>query len=56
MKHTEYFARRVLQQHPYIRLAWCEDTIRDPDYAEEQEDGRLRFWRYVPELGHCCGS
>jgi hypothetical protein len=51
MKQTEYFKRRVLQERPYIRLEWCEQAVREPEAREVQEDGRIRHWRYVGELG-----
>ena len=51
MKQTEYFKRRVLGERPYIELEWCEATVRDPEASEVQADGRVRHWRYIPELG-----
>jgi hypothetical protein len=50
MKQTEYFKRRVLQDRPYIRLEWCEGAVREPEATEVQADGRVRYWRFVPEL------
>jgi hypothetical protein len=51
MKQTPYFRNRVLRQRPYIKLEWCEQTVRDPEYSEAQPDGRIRHWRYFAELG-----
>ena len=51
MKQTEYFRHRVLLQRPYIKLAWCEQTVRDPEFSDTQADGRIRPWRYIEELG-----
>lgn len=51
MKQTAYFKRRVLQERPYIRLAWCEEAVREPEARQVQPDGRIRHWRYVDELG-----
>ena len=51
MKQTPYFQRRVLQQRPYIKLEWCELTVHSPEATEIQPDGRIRHWRFVPELG-----
>lgn len=51
MKQTEYFKRRVLLQRPYIKLAWCEAAIRQPEFVETQPDGRIRHWLYIEELG-----
>lgn len=51
MEQTEYFRRRVLQERPYIELAWCEAAVREPEATEVQPDGRVRHWRFIPELG-----
>ncbi|MGH7570584.1 MAG: hypothetical protein ACREMK_01925 [Gemmatimonadota bacterium] len=51
MKWTRYFEHRVLQQRPYIQLQWCQRAIQNPEYKEVQEDGRVRHWFYVKELG-----
>jgi hypothetical protein len=51
MEQTAYFKRRVLQGRPFIRLDWCERTVREPEATEVQPDGRIRHWRFVPELG-----
>jgi hypothetical protein len=51
MEQTEYFKRRVLQERPYIQLEWCEATVRGPEATEVQPDGRIRHWRFVPEIG-----
>jgi hypothetical protein len=51
MKQTHYFQRRVLQQRSYIKLEWCELTVSSPEATETQPDGRIRHWRFVPELG-----
>lgn len=48
-----YFERKVLnnpeRQHllPYVVV-----TINEYEDYEVQEDGKLRHWRYAPELGH----
>jgi hypothetical protein len=51
MDQTPYFQRRVLQQRPYIKLEWCEQTVHEPSHTEVQPDGRIRHWRYIHELG-----
>ena len=51
MKQTEYFKHRVLAQRPYIRLEWCQAAVDNPDFKETQADGRIRHWRFIPELG-----
>ncbi len=50
MKQTEYFKRRVLGERPYFDLEWCETAVREPEATEVQSDGRVRHWRFVPEL------
>lgn len=32
---------------PYIRR-----TVSDYEHTEVQRDGRIKYWRYVPELKH----
>lgn len=51
MRTTPYFRQRVLPKRPYFRRKWILRTIRNPDATTIQEDGRLRHWRYIPELG-----
>lgn len=51
MQQTPYFQYRVLKQRPYLKLEWCEKTVRDPEFREVQRDGRIRHWRYIDELG-----
>jgi hypothetical protein len=51
MKQTEYFRTRVLKQRPYIKLEWCEATTLRPEATEVQPDGRIRYWKYIDELG-----
>lgn len=33
-----------------ITREMCERVVEEPEYTEEQENGLLRFWGYVPEL------
>ncbi len=51
MKFTRYFEEQVLRKRPYLCKEWCELTIKDYDYKKEQVDGRIRYWKYIPELG-----
>ena len=48
---TRYFVEQVLRKRPYLRLEWCIAVIEQPVQREVQEDGRIRFWGFVPELG-----
>jgi hypothetical protein len=40
-----------MRKRPYIRREWCEETLRAPEEIARQEDGRIRYWKYIPELG-----
>jgi hypothetical protein len=51
MKTTRYFEEQVLRKRPYIRREWCERALTDPVRREEQDDGRVRYWIFVEELG-----
>jgi hypothetical protein len=51
MKTTRYFREQVLRKRPYIQLEWCERIVERPLRRAVQEDGRIRFWGAVPELG-----
>lgn len=49
---TDYFKNDVLAKRTYIRLEWCQAAIASPARKETQpEDGRIRHWIFVPELG-----
>lgn len=51
MKSTRYFDEEVLRKRAYIQVEWCERALLDPVRVERQDDGRLRYWTFVPELG-----
>lgn len=49
---TDYFRNDVLEKRPYIRLAWCEEALRNPVRREVQpDDGRIRHWLWIEALG-----
>jgi len=50
VKTTRYFEEQVLRKRPYIRREWCEEALRNPAHREVQDDGRVRYWIWVPEL------
>jgi hypothetical protein len=50
MKTTQYFEKVVLRKRPYIQREWCERAIQDPEHVEVQQDKRVRYWIFVPEL------
>jgi len=47
---TKYFLENVLPRRTYLRPEWLELALRAPDWTERQEDGRVRYWVYIPEL------
>ena len=51
MKTTRYFEEQVLRKRPYLQREWCEQTVRSPVAQQVQPDGRIRYWRWIPELG-----
>jgi hypothetical protein len=50
MKTTPYFENQVLRKRPYIQREWCEKALKEPVYIENQPDGRIRYWVFVPEI------
>jgi len=49
---TDYFRNDVLAKRSYLREEWCVEAIANPFRREVQpEDGRIRHWLYVEELG-----
>ncbi|WAR46928.1 hypothetical protein [Methylomonas rapida] len=51
MKTTAYFQNDVLIKRPYLRLEWCQQAVEHPLRREIQDDGRIRYWLFVEELG-----
>lgn len=51
MQTTRYFREQVLRKRPYLKTAWIESTLAQPIQKAVQADGRIRHWRYIPELG-----
>jgi len=49
-KYTNYFINEVLRKRPYIKKEWCCQIVLNPIEKEYQEDGRVKFWGFVPEL------
>ena len=49
---TDYFRNDVLVKRSYLRVEWCAEAIANPLRREVQiEDGRIRHWIFVVELG-----
>ena len=51
MKTTLYFKEQVLRKRPYLKLAWINKALKNPEHKEVQRDGRIRYFIYVSELG-----
>jgi hypothetical protein len=51
VKTTRYFEEQVLRKRPYLQREWCARIIARPVRRELQQDGRIRHWGYVDELG-----
>ena len=51
MKVTDYFREQVLRKRPYLKAEWCLRIIDAPLHTEKQNDGRVRYWGVVDELG-----
>jgi len=51
MKTTAYFEEQVLRKRPYIKREWLEKALKEPLKQEKQEDGRIRAWIWVEEMG-----
>lgn len=51
MKTTRYFEEQVIRKRPYIKREWLENALKVAVKLERQEDGRLRAWIWVEEMG-----
>lgn len=51
IKTTKYFEEQVLRKRPYIKREWCEKALQEPAKRQQQPDGRVRLWIFIPELG-----
>ena len=50
MKVTRYFEEQILQKRTYLTYEMCLQVIANPLKQETQEDGRKRYWGFIPEL------
>ena len=48
---TDYFRNEVLIKRPYLREEWIELALARPIKRETQDDGRIRQWGWIEELG-----
>lgn len=51
MKTTSYFMNSVMSRRPYLRIEWIEYVINNPIATEIQENGRIRRWAFILEIG-----
>jgi hypothetical protein len=51
VKTTSYFREQVLRKRSYLQLGCVEKVILNPERRSVQEDGKIRFCGWVPELG-----
>lgn len=49
MKSTHYFETDMLNRSPDIKLERLEEVILYPDKKAVQENGRIRFWKWIDE-------
>lgn len=50
LQTTRYFQEQILIKRPYIKVEWCEKAIENHCSKEIQEDGRIRYWVFIPEI------
>lgn len=50
MKTTRYFEEQVLRKRPKLQRQWIVAVLAAPERREDQADGRVRYWGYIPEL------
>jgi hypothetical protein len=51
MKTTSYFTTSVMTRRPYLKEEWIEYVLSNPIRTETQENGRIRHWAFIQELG-----
>ncbi|MBF0100840.1 MAG: hypothetical protein HQK77_08035 [Desulfobacterales bacterium] len=51
MKTTDYFINSVMIRRPYLKEEWLEYVLNNPIHREFQDNGRIRFWAFIEELG-----
>ncbi len=37
-------------KRPYLKHEWCQRVLDEHEAKFEQENGRMSFWAYVPEM------
>lgn len=51
MKTTSYFTTSVMARRPYLKREWIEHVLNNPIRTEVQDNGRIRYWAWIAELG-----
>jgi hypothetical protein len=51
MKITSYFRDSVMVRRPYLKEEWLAQVLAQPVQTEIQQNGRIRHWAFIPELG-----
>jgi hypothetical protein len=51
MKTTSYFRDSVMVRRPYLKEEWLAQVLAQPVQTEIQQNGRIRHWAFIPELG-----
>jgi hypothetical protein len=51
MKTTRYFEGQVLVKRLYLKREWCQEALQNPVRREIEQNGRIRYWLYISELG-----
>ena len=51
LKTTRYFEEQVLRKRPYLKREWCQQVLSSPVHEIVQDDGRVRFWGKIADLG-----
>ena len=40
-----------MNRRPYLQESWIQAVLAQPLQVEQQENGRIRHWAFVQELG-----
>ncbi len=51
MKTSKYYEFSVRYRRPEIKDEWVEMAIKNPEFTEIQENGRIRHYIYIEECG-----
>lgn len=52
MKTTRYFDEQILIKRTYLTVEMCVEVLNNPLKKEVQQDGRTRYWGFVPEFNN----